>query len=174
MSATGNPLRAALTANSTASNFTARIPQVTEPSGDGVFDMFDRNVGIGFEPYIPRYLQLVPYGTAANDVTHNMRAWGWSRVGVSNLWIPQLLLELAYTLGNISGAAIGTNHYLSDTIAITYGDTNAALISPAADIPSSIMVHLRGCRYLDFDFKIGSGTAANSYWRAMDQGDEGC
>jgi hypothetical protein len=171
MSSTCHPLRRALTTNSTAVSFQTLIPTVTEPSGAGIFDLFSAANGDGFEPFVPRYLDVIPFGTDGNNDLHNMRVWGWSQVGVSALYIPVLLAEVAFTLGNISGAAIGTNHFMADTITLTYGDSNAPIITNAADLPAHFLIHMRGSRYIQFDFKIDTGgVAANCYWRTMDQG----
>lgn len=170
MPATSHPLRRAFATNSTANSFTAKIPIATEPSGVGVFDLQAIANGVGGEGHIPRYIQLIPYGTDADNETHNLRLWGWSRVGVEDIWIPQLLLEIAFTLGSISGAVIGTNHFMADTIIITYGDADAPEISPANELVASILTHLRGVRYIEFAGDLGTGAATNCFWRTMDQG----
>ena len=177
MSSTVHPLRRALTTSSTSGSFgSGQIPTVTEPTGEGKFDLLSAKMGVGTDPNLPRFIQIIPWGTDANNETHNLRLWGWSKVNppgtaaASVLYIPQLLLEIAYTLGNISGTAIEPGAFLADTITITYGDTDAPEISTAADLPGSILCHLRGCQYIEFDFKIGTGAAANCYWRAMNQG----
>jgi len=172
MTATCRPLRRALVTNSTANSWQTLIPQTTEPSGAGIFDLFSAANGDGFEPFIPRYLQAIPFGTDGQNDLHNMRVWGWSQVGPQQaLYIPILLAEVAFTLGNIDAAAVGASHYLADTITLTYGDSNAPIITTAADLPASFLLHMRGSRYIQFDFKIDTGgVAANCFWRTMDQG----
>jgi len=162
-------LRKAFTSNQTTNGFDTLIPKITEPSGDGVFDLWSRALGVGIDGHIPRYIDLIPYGTNADNETHNLRLWIWSKVVGEELWIPELLLQLAVTLGNIDGSVIGTGVLMADTIAITYGDTAAPSTTNAADLTASILCHLRGCRYIQFDTDIGTGDALNCFWRTMDQ-----
>lgn len=174
MSATALPLRQAMDANSTATAFTAKIPVATKPSGTGVFDVFAAALGIATAHCLPKFLQVIPFGTDADGETFDLRVWGWSRVLGGNLWVPQLLTQLAVTLGNVSGAAIGTNHFLSDTLVATDGavadsGTGTSILSPENDTPASALIHLRGCELIEFDFDLGTAAAANAYWRAMDQ-----
>lgn len=165
-------LRRALSANSAASAFTAKIPVATKPSGTGVFDLFDRDLGIATHVCAPDYIQVIPFGTDANNETFNLRVWGWSRV-TELLWIPQLLCELAVTLGNIDATAIGASHFLADTVVLTYGaaadsGTGTSILAPANELPCSALVHLRGSELIEFDFDLVTAAAANCYWRVAD------
>ena len=170
MSATAYPLRKVLSSNSTASSFTAKIPTATKPAGESVVDVFDMAIGQAVETYLPKYCQVIPFGTDANNETLTMRVWGWSKESTSSgLWIPQLLLEVTVTLGNVDAAAIADDTYMADTLAIAAGDANAAVVSPANDTPGSFLLHLRGIQMIEFDFKTGTAASSNAYWRMMDQ-----
>lgn len=171
MCVTAYPLRKALATNSTAADFTAKTPTATKPTGDGVFEVFDMAIGQAIETYMPQYINIIPFGTDANDEAFTMRLWGWSKVAGGNgaLWIPQMLVELTVTLGNIAATAIAADHFLADTIAIAAGDADAAVVSPANDTPASILVHLRGVELFEFDFDKSTAAAMNAYWRMMDQ-----
>lgn len=164
-------LQAALAANSTATSFSAKIPTVTQPTGAGVWDLLDasnRNKDGG----TAKYVQLIPYGTDANNETFDMRLWGWNKTAdATPVWIPQLLLEVQCTLGNIDAAAIAASHFMVDTIVIVEGDTAGAegLINTAADTPASILVRLRGVELIEFAFDLTGGAAANCLWRTLDE-----
>lgn len=175
MRATSYPLRKALSSNSTASAFTAKIPVATEPSGSGVFDLFDADLGLATNTYVPSSIELIPFGTDANNETFDMRLWGWTKVHLSSLWIPQLLAEFNVTLGNIDGSAIAASHFMMDTIALVDGSaetTRVDLVSTANDTTGSVSVNLRGVRYIEFDFdSAGASPAAamNCYWRVVNE-----
>jgi hypothetical protein len=180
MPATATPLRKARTANSTASSFTAKIPTVTEPThsdANGIYNLYDSGLGIGVDGRVPKRLLVIPFGGNSNDETFSMRVWGWSKtIGAAGtaLWIPQLLAELAVTLGNISATAIEANMLMSDTVVVTYGITDektlgVSIMAPANDVPAAAWIDLRGCEKIEFDFDLtGTGDAANCFWRAVD------
>lgn len=173
---TVNPFRRALTTDSTSTAFTAKIPKTTEPVtslASGVYDLLDGTLGLHLGQAASRFLELVPFGTNANNNTFNMRVWGWSKfVAATPLYIPTLLLELNIVLGSIDASAIAASTFLADTITISKGDTNAPVISPGNDTPASIAVHTRGCRYLEFDWDLAGAseaTSMNAFWRLFDQ-----
>lgn len=169
-------LQKALATDSTAAAFTAKIPTATEPSGVGVFRLSDSSNGLGVDGKSPSHVLLIPYGGNDNNDVMNVRLWGWSRTGLAAtpVYVPQLLAELAVTLGNVDASAVGASLFLADTIAVTYGDTNektlgVSVSSPANDVPANALVHLRGVEYIEFDFKLGAGgDKMNCYWRGMD------
>ncbi len=172
MTVTAYPLRRALTANSAATSFTAKIPVAVKPSGSGVFDLFDRDLGLAVETYMPRGIQIIPFGTDANDETFDLRVWGWSKVHLTDLWIPQMLLDLSVTLGNIAATAIGADHFLADTIVVNEGSaetTSTDLLSTADDTPASVILNLRGCQLIEFDFDLTGAAACNCYFRPVDE-----
>jgi roadblock/LC7 domain-containing protein len=179
MSVTSRDFVKALAANSTSDAFGTIIPAVTAPvsaANLGVFDLFSQELGWGGANLVPSHLQLMPYATAANNVTFGVRAWGWNKVSGSELYVPQLLVNLAVTAGNIAATVLGTNHFMSDTIAVTDGAADNAewlsLISDVLDLGSSIIVHTRGCRWIGVEFNVGAttetATAANCLVRPMD------
>lgn len=177
MPATVTPLRKALTTNSTATSFTAKIPTTTEPTHSetsGIYDLYDSGLGIAVNGRVPKRLLVIPFGGNADDETFSQRVWGWSRTVGAGLWVPQLLAELAVTLGNISGAAIGANMLMADTVVVTYGITDektlgVSIMAPANNVPAAAWIDLRGCEKIEFDFDLtGTGDAANCFWRTVD------
>ena len=184
LKAAAYPFRPARTSLGTATSFTAKIPTATKPSGSGVIDIFDCKWGIATETYMPKFMQLVPYGTDANNEQFYMRVIGWSPTDVkymsdgtppagNPIWIPQLLLAVTVTHGNIGATAIGASHFLADTIDFLDGDTDASIINPADDLPASAILHLRGCHLIEFVFSLDAalteGAGANCLWRPFDQ-----
>ena len=176
MSATATTLRKALVVNSTATSFAAKVPTATKPSGTGIFDLLDYT-SIGLHPNrqgMSKFLDIIPFGTAANNVTFDMQVWGWSVTNdATPLWIPQLLLVLNVVCGNITSTAMPTNTFMADTLTVAKGDANAPKISPATEYSASVLVHLRGCELIEFEFDADAGASAstdcNCYWRVLDQ-----
>jgi len=177
-----HPFRKALAAFTTATAFTARIPTATLPvttTGLAVFDLFDAALGMAQENYVPDWLQIVPYATAANNVTGDIRILGWNRNAVSPLsstvWTPQILAQLGVVAGNMAGDAFETGAFMADTITLTYGAAaadgfyGAGIISPANDVPGSIIINTRGCQVIEFQFDVGTATAMNTLWRPIYQ-----
>lgn len=186
MSVSVTPYRAALLVNSTSTSaFGAKIPTITKPSGAGIVDLTDRDLGASGFYQMPRFVQLLPFGTDGADDTFDMQLWGWSFTAVSQpsanattavTWIPQLLLELNVVLGSIAAPANSLKsvaQYLADAITIAKGDADAPEISPSNNFAASILCHLRGCSLLEFVFKADAGaqasTGANCLFRVMDQ-----
>src|SRR3989304_4346054 len=121
MTATAYPYRRAVAVNSTSDNFTNKLPTTTKPSGEQVINLFDAKYGIATETYIPKFFNLQPFGDNADGEVFEVRVWGWSKdvtTVATPIWIPQLLLELTVTLGNIAATALGTKNFMADTIAI--------------------------------------------------------
>jgi hypothetical protein len=168
-----HPFRKAMAAATTSTSFTAKIPTTTKPAASStrsVIDLLSPNYGITASPHLPKYVLVVPYGTDANNETLDMRLWGWNKTtDATPVWVPQLLFQIAVTLGNIDAAALEASALLADTITITYGPDELTEISPANDVSAQLLTHVRGCELLEFDFDIGTGAAANCLWRVMDE-----
>lgn len=170
MNTTAHPLVRALAANSTGS-FGSIIPATSLPTAGANLALFDLLTLWGGANVVPDAIQVIPFGTDAADETFNMRLWGIDKVAAESLYIPQLNAELAVTLGTLSGAAIGTNHLMADTIAVTDGAADnsewRSLISDGANLASSIILHTRGNRYLAIEFGLGTAAAANAFLRPI-------
>ncbi len=178
MSVSAQPYRLALATNSTATGFTSKTSTTTKPSGTGVFDLFGTTLSVGLGGNVPRFIELQPFGKDGNNDTFDMRLWGWSRVVDSTLavpatvWIPKLLAELNVVLGNIALTGIGTGNFQSDTLTIVDGDSASPVISPASDTGASILIHMRGCELIEFDWDLAGaqeGVSMNSLFKFMDQ-----
>ncbi len=169
-SVTTDFFRDAFAADNAATSFTNKIPTATKPTGAGVVDLYDASDPRCVRPYIAKFIQLVPYGTTTDNTTFDLRLWAWNKAHFSTpIWVPQLLLDLTCTLGNIDGTALATSGLMVDTIVINEGDTNAALISTADDTIASILVHLRGAEVLEFSLDLTGAVSANCLYRLLDQ-----
>lgn len=172
MTATANALRKALTTNSTATSFTAKNATTTKPSGAGIFDLLAVDVNVSSQG-MAKFIQLIPFGTNGDNDTFDMQLWGWSKTtDTTPVWVPQLLVELNVVLCAATQGEADT--YLADTLTIAKGDADASKISPAgtSNFVASILVHLRGCELIEFEFDLAGGQEAvscNSYWRLVDQ-----
>lgn len=166
-----NPFRRAFTTNATSSSFTAKVPTATQPSGTGVVDVLDPALGMSSSNQTPAYALLIPFGGAAENLTFDLRLWGWNRItdiqsGTAQtddfLWIPQLLLELNVTTGNL---LLVTGNYLADTLNWAKGVDDYGIVSPGNDLMASISCHIRGCRLLEFDVDMTGAASGNCLYR---------
>jgi hypothetical protein len=121
----------------------------------------------GYETVSNQNLFLQPYGSDANNETLKARIIGWSYLRASGLWVPHLLAQFTVTLGNLA-AGLGTNTFLADTIDLEYGDASLIRISPANDIPGSVVLDVRGAQLVEIDFDRNSSAAsANALYRRL-------
>lgn len=170
-----NNFRPAMSDNSTAAAFTAKVPTTTNPSANtGFHDLAGAGKGYCSNGKAPDYLNIQPFATAANDVTFSMRVWGWRKnlnTENSNVdkWFPELLVELACVAGNISHGA--SNTFICDTITKAKGGDDPDIINCGNDLPASAIISLRGHQLIEFDFSINSGTATamNAMWCPVDR-----
>lgn len=175
---------ALVTGNSTSADFTALTATTTAPSGAGVVDL--GAVPFGSPAYVPSYVLLMPFGVGAANTTFSMRLQGYSLtlpttgllepVATGVIYIPQLLVEVAVTLSANTFTDYGTTTALADVLTIAAGagaaDNGSWRSLVSADIvvntPGSIIVHTRGCRYLKWDWDLGTATSMNCLWRPFD------
>jgi hypothetical protein len=159
----------ALATNSTATAFTAQTPTLTEPSGTGKFDLNNYLI----DGRLPTHIELVFFGTDGDNDTGDCRVYIWNR-SEDGVYVPRLLLDASLVFGNIAASDIAANTFMVDTI--TQNDGPAAgtywqsIIDCQEDMVGSIIVGLRGARYLSFDFdRVGGQEAAslNAYWRGI-------
>lgn len=173
--------RYALAANATSTSFTDYNATSTEPSGVGVIDLLSASLGVGAGLHVPRYLQLIPFGTDGANDTFDMRVYGYNAtvptdlVTDTALYIPQLLLDVSVVLGARTFSDHAANTFLADTLTVNDGAAdNAAwrsLIDCQEDMVASVLIHTRGCRYIRFDFDLVGAQEAvsmNCLWRPMD------
>lgn len=106
-----NRFQLLLTEDSVAEDFTARVPQLGVPAGEGIV----RGLGVG--RIAPSgaggdvgsggtRLRLVPLAQGDVDNTLAWRIIGWNQIAPpSNLWVPQQILRGTATIGAMVGDA---------------------------------------------------------------------
>lgn len=164
--------RKALSTNSAATSFTAKIPTITEPSGDGV---------IAFEAYVPSFIEILPYAIGDDDDVFDFRVWGWrsTQQGKPRLWIPSIMGIFTCTISTVVGLAthdvLNTERF-ADTITLktdnnvsqptARGTDNAGAIqmgdiqimSPTGNIATArIIMPLQQFEKIEFDFDATTG-----------------
>lgn len=113
------PWKRALATDSTDTSFPARIPTITEPTGNGVIELAD-NVGNGL---IPGMLKICPIATAGDNDSADLRVIGWQRIKTTGvpLWFPVVLgqfsLIFSTTVG-VAGSPVAATERFCDTIII--------------------------------------------------------
>ncbi len=172
------PLRKAFGTSPTGASYTAKVPTTTKPTlalgsgGTSLTSGFHETCGEGSQ-IVQSFIGIMPYATAANNVTFLMRVWGWKRFSILTdantpyLYVPRLLLDVTCTAGNIA-AGLGTNTFFADTIVVsgtTPGDSTALFITPTGDVAGSIKLDIFGSNWIEFDFGLNSSaTATNALW----------
>lgn len=179
---TTRPFRYALATNSTSTGFTAYNSTTTEPTGTGVIDLGGETLSVGNREMVPKYLQLIPFGTDGNNDTFDMRVYGYNPtiansalVSTGKIYIPQLLLDVSVVLGARTFSDHAADTFLADTLTVNDGAADNAewrsLIDCQEDMVASVLIHTRGCRYIRFDFDLvgaQEATSMNCLWRPMD------
>ena len=157
----------------TTGAYVAKIPTVTEPSGDA-----GTNTGASVQELTSGItagvgaVLIVPYGSGNDGDTFKMAVIGWRSVGreISGtaLWIPILLYEATCTLSTAVGIAaktiINTERFV-DTIVVISGSTDIAevLVSPANNFIGHVTVPLEGFQKLELTFdRNASATDCNA------------
>jgi len=174
-----SPFQYALATNSTSTGFTNFNVATTEPSGAGIIKF--NSYGIGNSENVPKYVQLIPFGTDGSNDTFDMRVYGYSPtlansglVTKTAMWIPQLLLDVSVVLGARTFSGHADNTVLADTLTVNGGPADNAewrsLIDCQEDLVASVLVHTRGCPIICFDWDLSGGQEAvsmNCLWRAF-------
>lgn len=178
--ATCHPFKAVLTANSTSTGFTAQNTTTTDPAGTtGVIDLLEGSSKFQYSGNVPSWVQLMPFGTNGENDTFDMRVYGLNAIlGATPIFVPQLLLDVSVILSALTATHIAADTFLADTFVLNDGAADldgafeqspwVSVISPAEDLPGSILLHTRGCRYLKFDWDLAGGqegVSMNCLWR---------
>lgn len=168
--------RFVLPSNSTATSHAEKEVRLSAPDSPAI-DMSPYGTG-GFASaqMVPSYVQILPFGVGSSDQAFGLRIWGWTKVVGAEIYVPQLLADWQCTLGSTSGCDAtglqsGSGILLCDTIVETVGAGSgpfSSLISSAAEMAASGLVHIRGCRWLDISITRGSATSANALYRPVD------
>ncbi len=147
--------------NPTSSSFTARIPQIAAPSGDGVISVPGSNWGM-----------IMPVGVGSANDLYDVRAIGWRPLvsGTSRLWIPYTLVDVTVTLGTQTGVAGGlltATDLFADTVAAASTPVDRSLVIPGLTFATStnenakFYFHLTGHHVIEFQINVATATSAN-------------
>lgn len=158
-----SPLVRACAVNADSSAFTAKTAGTTaRPSGNLVFDLSPiLGANGGFRARC-RLFPIAGSPAASND-TFALRVWGWNRVNdpaLPALYVPSILLEIACTVGamtGVAGSAVLDTELFVDTITLTTEEKvgtvgQTTVLSPANDTPAFAEFRLHGAELLEFDF----------------------
>lgn len=159
-------LRRALADNSTAASYTAVTPTATKPETTTTRAVVDLLAAGG--RFSNNCLKVIPFGGDANNETLAMQVIGWNWSIDDELWIPQLIAELALTLGNIATGT--TNEFMCDTLVITHGvaDEGVQIVTNGADAPAYALIKLPGFELIEFQFKTSTGANTNTWYGFTD------
>lgn len=174
MSASAKPFQYALATNSTSTGFTAQNSTTIKPTGAGVIDLADPKYGFGGS--VPDFLQIVPFGRAANNKTFDFRLYGYNPTDEATpIYVPQLLLDVSVVLSAITFSDHAASTFFADTLTVNKGAADngdfRSLINTANDTVASLIVATRGCRFLKFDWDLAGSDEAtdmNALWRGLD------
>jgi hypothetical protein len=155
--------------------FASRTATTTKPVSTTGIAVIDLAALFGREE-VSNFVELQPIVGDADTETAHFRVWAWNQISVSGTatWVPRLLVHFVATATTASAAAVdgATTPKFCDTIAVSYGDDGAQVISPTNDVLASIIIHARGAELLSFEWSsaAGSGANANLLWRMVSQG----
>lgn len=153
------PFQKLFSSNQSGSSITKPSPTITEPSGNGIYELLpaglQQTVGALFAFYGTR--------TSADNETMTARISAWRKIG--SLWIPTPLLLLAITQGTSVGVAsqdVVATEYFADTITATTAFTSAyEIISPVDDTIALVKVDPCGAQKLQVQVAKGTNATAN-------------
>lgn len=158
----GSEWSIALTANSTATAFAARIPTTTKPAGaSGISKVIE--VGGLTE------LLLIPYGTNSDNDEFDVRVIGWKKIPLTtairtNLWIPSTRMEgtaiLNSALPGIAASHVIATEYFADTFTVDEGIGVVFQSTNAVPMCALVQCDITGFDLIEIDFDLGTGAAA--------------
>ncbi len=159
--------RKLLSANRTASAFTARTDLTAMPAATGE--------GEGTTGYIyvsdSNTVLIKPYGTDADGETGSLRVYGVRPIvsggrvqSVTHVLLGEYGFTLSSTLTGVAGGVVGASEFYADTISQTYGLENVAdqVFTPTGDEPAHILVDRKGHDVLLVDLIVGTAASVNA------------
>jgi hypothetical protein len=158
----------AYTTNTTDAALTGHISKVAAPpTGTGVIHVSTSTgvVATVFDGCLIKF-----FGTDAANETGTYNVWGWKPLdnsSLTKLWLPDLLLTGAFTLGagvGIAGASVINTEFFADTITSTAGSLDATafrtLYSPADDTHAWIKFEPESLDYARIEVNVAINSAA--------------
>ena len=159
--------------NVTAASITYPVPQLAEPSGDGVIPM-----GTGGGTMCAPGLFILPYGAGTAAQTFTMAAYAWTRTlgnlqSTAPIWVASTLATFTCTLSTVPGLAntdVNSSQLFCGTIALVVGNANVSVevVSPTGNTVASIALDAKGAKLVELRFGTGSSaTSCNALVRRM-------
>lgn len=161
--------------NQTSNGYVSKIPTITEPKGDAGTATGSSVIDTGWGGGICQNGFLIcPYAIGADAATASVRVIGWRLVGTNAnplpLWIPVLLVELAYTITSgapgLANSVILATEFFAKTITLTYGNNNISvdIVSPAqTGVLAHAVLSIKGFQKIECSFTTGgSATSCNA------------
>lgn len=172
------PWAKALTNNSTRdASFVDAVPGAIPAAVDASGDPTANKAVVALTG---KELQVLPFGTDADNETFNMRITLWSKVpGTVDLWIPHFIggfvCTLSIALNGITDAALGVTAAFADTITEeatnTWDDAEAPLGVRVRSHPNDhlalIRVDTKGYELATIEFDLGTAATANALYRCL-------
>jgi hypothetical protein len=171
------PLGKVRTTNSTDTSFPARAPQAAKPSGNGVID-WHALLALKGNGGVPTNLQLLPFGTGADNALFDMLVIGWKHTdSVENglggmapaLWVPMPIVQVTCQLSTSIGIAdrdVNAGERFADKLTGAAWNSIAGLEirSPETNLPAWLMFDALGCSVFEVLFDLDTATGANALW----------
>lgn len=165
-----NNLTKALTANSSATSFAAKVITTTEPTGTGIIDLRYPGRFLGHAK-----LRLHPYGTGNDDTTFAMRMIGWTYATSGDpdtaVWVPTVLAEVACTLSTAVGVAakyvIETERFCDTITKVTGNDEHLRLVSPTGNVIGYVELYCSGVHKVELSFDMTGATDGNCLYALL-------
>jgi hypothetical protein len=156
--------RPARSSNSTDASFPSRVATATQPTGEGVLDLF----GLGGGQRV-QAVKVVPFGSDAANETFKVRVLGWTQTSGSSLWVPSALTELTCTLATptgVSGHDVADTDFFCDAITIDVGTAAQGVrkVEPVADsMAAYVILQVEGHDLIELIFdRNASAASANA------------
>ncbi len=171
-------LRKARSVNQTSSSFVDKLFRVGNPydaantsgTGDAATATGASVIKCGIDGGIcNNSVCVIPYGTATDGQTCNIRVYGWHDVVGTQSWFPKLLCELQATFDSghpgVAGGAVVVGELFAKTLTVTYGNANVSceVVSAATTkLGAHAIVDLKGAKLLEVTFSVGTATSGNA------------
>lgn len=164
-----NPYVRITTTGLTNTSYPTVASLITEPSGEGVYELRKRNVDSSKNVANTVEMVFLMSSTNTHNDTAAVRVYGMQPLRYSgsdeNMWIPVLLREVNVTQGALTGLSDGTagvpdEEYFVDTITAVTPSGSDGIISPAGDQVATLTIDARGCSFIKMAVQKATTTIA--------------
>jgi hypothetical protein len=162
-----------LAANTTATAITAKVATITKPVTTATAAIIDpKRPSGGISLFARQILRLMPFGTAAANLTGLVTVLGWQKNN-DGLWIPTPICLLTCTFSAAVGVAAhipANTDFLCDAIVVSKG--SGYVPSVTADVePAIAEVPVDGYELIEVGFgRNGSSASVNALYDLLFSG----